>query len=74
MADLSLTSVELQSLADRLFARGVSHLSADTTEQSRDLKVASQAIRVLLTEIDRVASVAYDVAHSLTHLRVIVEG
>jgi ABC-type metal ion transport system substrate-binding protein len=52
----------------------VSKLSADTTEQSRDLKIASQAIRILLNKIDKVAATANDVADNLAHLRISVES
>lgn len=63
-----LTITETQ--ADRLFGRGVSKVSTDTPEQSRDLRIASQALRTLLHEVDRVASVAGDVARQLRELRV----
>jgi hypothetical protein len=71
---ITLTTTELQVLADRLFSRGVSQLSADTTEQSRDFRIASRAIRSLLHEVDRVASITGDVAHSLHNLRISVDG
>jgi hypothetical protein len=77
MADpslITLTTSELGALADRLFARGVSRLAADTTEQSRDLRIASRALRALLSEVDRVAGITGDVAHSLHNLKIAVEG
>ncbi len=62
------------ALADRLYSRGISEFSTHTTEQSRDLRIASQALRVLLNEIDKVAAIAGDVAHQLRNLRVTVES
>ena len=70
----TMTLAELNHLADRLYSRDVSELSTVTTEQSRDLRIASQALRVLLHEIDRVAAVANDLGHTLTNLRISVEG
>jgi hypothetical protein len=58
------------NFADRLYSRGVSELNTYTTEQSRDLRVASRALRALLSEIDRVAAVTGDVAHSLHNLKI----
>ena len=69
-----LTSAELGALADRLFARGVSKLGISTEDQSRDLRVASRALRALLSEVDRAASISGDFAHSLHNLKVSVEG
>jgi hypothetical protein len=43
-----LTAGEVQSLADRLFSRGISRLSTDQPEARADLVAASQAIRALL--------------------------
>jgi hypothetical protein len=40
----------------------------------RDVRIASQALRVLLNEIDKVAAIAGDVAHQLRNLRVTVES
>jgi hypothetical protein len=67
----TLTSSELGALADRLFARGVSQLSTDRTEQSRDLRIA---IRELLNQVDRAAGITGDLAHSLHNLRISVEA
>ena len=77
MADsksITLNPTELQTLADRLYSRGVSKLLDDSPSMQTDLRIASQAIRVLLNEIDKVAAVANDVAHQLKNLRVAVEG
>jgi uncharacterized protein YifE (UPF0438 family) len=51
MADPShttLSSSELGALTDRLYSRGISKIGEFTVEQSRDLRIASQAIRELL--------------------------
>jgi len=77
MADsksITLNPTELQTLADRPYSRGVSKLLDDSPSMQTDLRIASQAIRVLLNEIDKVAAVANDVAHQLKNLRVAVEG
>jgi hypothetical protein len=71
---ITLNPSELQSLADRLYSRGISEFSTHTTERSRDLRIASQALRVLLNEIDKVDAIAGDVAHQLRNLGVTVES
>jgi hypothetical protein len=77
MADPShttLSSSELGALADRLYSRGISKIGEFTVEQSRDLRIASRAIRELLSQIDRAASISGDLAHTLHNLRISVEG
>lgn len=78
---ITLTPDDLQSLADRLYSRGVSKLLDDMPSVQADMRHASRAIRVLLTEIDKVAAVANSVttplnsmAHSLANLRITVEA
>jgi len=44
----TLTTAEIQSLADRLLSRGLSALSASTPEQASDLRLASAALRALV--------------------------
>jgi hypothetical protein len=70
----TMTANEVQSLADRLFSRGVSKLLDDSPSMQADLRTASRVIRSLLSEIDKVAAIANDVAHNLAHLRVTVDG
>jgi len=70
----SLTTSELGALADRIFARSISRLAIDTPEQARDLRVASRAIRALLHEVDKAASITGDLAHTLHNLRITVDG
>jgi len=70
----TLTSSELGALADRLFARGASAFDTYTEQQSRDLRVASRAIRALLSEVDKAASITGDLAHTLHNLRISVEA
>ena len=75
MADsqnIILASRDMDALADRLYGRGVSKLTADTTEQARDLRTASRVIRALLGEVDKAASVAGDLSRALSSLRVSV--
>ena len=48
-----LTADEVQSLADRLFARGISVLSLDQKEVRADLITASRALRELLRAYER---------------------
>jgi hypothetical protein len=48
-----LTADEVQSLADRLFARGISVLSLDQHEVRADLITASRALRELLRVYER---------------------
>ena len=55
----------MQTLADRLYSRGVSRLLDDSPSMQTDLRIVSQAIRVLLNEMDKVAAIAGDVAHQL---------
>jgi hypothetical protein len=57
----------------RAFPFGTSKLSADTAEQSL-LRIASQALRALLREVDRTASIAGDLARALRELRINVAG
>jgi hypothetical protein len=71
---ITLTQDDMQTLADRLYSRGVSKLSADTTEQATDLRVASRVIRRLLHELDAAASVAGDLSRALRVPSVSVEG
>ena len=60
---------EIESLAERLLARGTSRLSADQPELQRDLKIAAGLILLLAklpdVEIDLPAP-----DHSETHLRI----
>jgi hypothetical protein len=60
---------EIESLAERLLARGTSRLSADTPELQRDLKIAAGLILLLA----RLPDVEIDVLppdHSTQHLRI----
>jgi hypothetical protein len=47
--------------------------TADTPEQSSDLRVASQALRALSSEVDKAAPVTGDLARHLSTLCVSVE-
>jgi hypothetical protein len=49
----TLTADEINSLADRLFSRGISVLATDRPEQKSDLITASRALRELLRLYDR---------------------
>ncbi len=69
----TLTPDNMQALADRLYSRGVSKLFDDSSSMQTDLRTASRVIRELLSQIDRAASVAGDLAYTLAHLRVTVE-
>jgi len=69
-----LTAGEAQSLADRLFSRGVSTLATGTPEQTRDLLIASKIIRALLHEVDRLAARCGDATRLLRNLKIEVEG
>jgi hypothetical protein len=54
MADpniITLTVPEVGALGERLFARGISKLAADTPEQARDLRIAARLIWTLCVEI-----------------------
>ncbi len=70
----TMTPNEVQLLADRLYARGVSKIGVDTAEQASDLRVASRVIRGLLHELDRAASITGDLARVLRELRINVAG
>jgi hypothetical protein len=71
---ITLTTSELQTLADRLYSRGVSKLLDDSPSMQADLRIASSAIRVLLSEVDRVAAVAGDIERTLRNLKIAVEA
>jgi hypothetical protein len=71
---ITLTQDDMQTLADRLYSRGVSKLSADTTAQATDLRVASRVIRALLGEVDRAAAMTGDLSRALRDLRINVAG
>lgn len=61
---------EIESLAERLLARGTSRLSSDQPELQRDLKMASGLILLLA----RLPEVEIDVPpydHSARHLRIL---
>jgi hypothetical protein len=76
MADsnsIMLAARDMDALADRLLSRGISKLTTDTTEQTRDLRTASRVIRALLGEVDKAAAVAGDLSRLLRELRVSVE-
>jgi hypothetical protein len=70
----TLSVVEAQTLADRLYSRSVSTLFDASPEVRRDLCMASRAIRSMLHEYDRVASRLEDQAHAIRSLRVDVSG
>ena len=70
----TLSVVEAQALADRLYSRSVSALFDATPEVKRDLRIASRAIRSLLTTVDATASRCEEVAHTLRYLRIDVGG
>jgi hypothetical protein len=70
----TLTTAELQHLADRLYSRGVSRMLDDSPSMQVDLRIASRALRVLLSEIDRVASVANDLERTLRNLRITIDA
>jgi hypothetical protein len=71
--NLTLNSDAIQSLADRLFSRGTSKLFDDSPSVQTDLRTASRVIRSLLSEVDRVATVAGDIERSLRNLKIAVE-
>jgi hypothetical protein len=77
MADrnsITLNPPDLQNLADRLLSRGISKLPTDTTEQSRDLRVASRVIRRSIHELDAAADSTADLSKRLRLLSVSVES
>jgi hypothetical protein len=71
---VTLSAGEVQSLADRLFSRGVSTLSTASDQERRDLQLASRALRKLLHEIDRVAAQCDDTPRLLRNLQIDVGG
>jgi hypothetical protein len=70
----TLTVIEAQALADRLYSRSLSTLFVASPEVRRDLCMASRAIRSLLHEVDRFASRCEDAAHILRAFQVDVGG
>ena len=48
---LEFTVPEIQSLGERLFARGISKLTTDTPEQARDLRIAARLLWTLCVEL-----------------------
>jgi hypothetical protein len=51
----TLTADEIQHLADRLFSRGISIISAYSRGEQKDLILASRAMRELLRRYERSA-------------------
>jgi hypothetical protein len=54
MADpriVEFTVSEIQSLGERLYARGISKLTVDTPTKQRDLRIAARLIWVLCLEV-----------------------
>lgn len=49
----SLTRTEIEFLADRLFARGISSLSTSTSIEREDMILASRILRRLLSAYER---------------------
>jgi hypothetical protein len=64
---------DIQTLADRLYGRGVSVLSADSPSLAADLRTASHILRLLLNKIDAVAAKANETAALLANLQLAVE-
>jgi hypothetical protein len=50
---ITISASEIQSLADRLFGRGISSLSTYSTREKQDLIAASRVIRELARRVDR---------------------
>jgi hypothetical protein len=66
----TLSVVEAQALADRLYSRSLSKLFDGSPEVRRDLCIASRAIRSLLTTVDATASRCEEHAHTLRCLQI----
>jgi hypothetical protein len=69
-----LSVLEAESLADRLYSRSLSIMFEASLEVRRDMCMASRAIRSLLSEYDRVASLLEDEAYRLRTLHIDVGG
>jgi hypothetical protein len=67
------TPQEILTLADRLYARGVSQLFDDSPSLQTDLRIASRILRAMLSKIDAAAAKTAEAAELLTNLRVAVE-
>jgi hypothetical protein len=48
---VEFTVPEIQSLGERLYARGISKLTADTPAQQRDLRIAARLLWLLGVEV-----------------------
>lgn len=54
-AIITISAEDIQTLADRLFARGISSLSTYSVREQRDLILASRLLRELLRRYERAA-------------------
>ncbi len=61
---------DIETLADRLYSRGVSKLLDDSPSLQTDLRIASRVLRTLLGKIDAAAAKAGETAQFLADLRI----
>ena len=67
-----LSAKEVDSLADRLYSRGVSKLNNDQPSLQSDLVMASRVLRVLVREADKLADRCGDHTRLLKNLNIAV--
>jgi hypothetical protein len=64
---------DIETLADRLYSRGVSKLLDDSPSLQADLRTASRLLRTLLGKIDAAAAKAGEIAQLLANMRIEIE-
>ncbi len=64
---------DVETLADRLYSRGISKMFDDSPSLQGDLRTASRITRALLGKIDSAAAKANDTAALLAEMRIEVE-
>jgi hypothetical protein len=64
---------DVETLADRLYSRGVSKLLDDSPSLQTDLRIASRVLRTLLGKMDAAAAKAGEVTELLANVQIEVE-